>query len=131
VVNSTTEGGILFKNTGAQQLFSGSGTPIATGSYTPTGTSHSVSITYSLTSWAANSPVTMTAVVDGNAAGSASFNLNATAGQYFDIGTYGNANNFIDNFTVTTIAPVPEPATWAMMAGGFGLLLITRRFHRA
>jgi hypothetical protein len=127
VIDPTTEGGILFKNNGGEQLFSGSGTPIATGSYTPVGTSHSVSITYNLNSWTAGSPVTMTAIVDGNAAGSASFNLNGTAGQYFDIGTYGNNNNLIDNFTVTT---VPEPTTWSIAAGGFGLLLVIRRFRR-
>ncbi len=125
VLNSTTEGGILLKNSGQQQIFSG-GSQIGSGSYTPSGTSHVVSITYGLTSWAAGSPVTMSAVVDGNAAGSAAFNLNATAGQYFDIGTYGNNNNLIDNFTVTT---VPEPSSWAIMAGGFVLLFVARRFR--
>jgi len=30
-----------------------------------------------------------------------------------------------------SFAAVPEPATWAMMAGGFGLLFCVRRFRRA
>jgi hypothetical protein len=131
IFSSTTENGIIFKNTGAQQIFNGGSSVTGGGSYTPVGTTHSVSITYSLTSWAPGSAVSMSAVVDGNAAGSSTFNLNGTSGQYFDIGTYGNNNNLIDNFTVTTLAPVPEPATWAMTAGGLGLLLITRRFRRA
>jgi hypothetical protein len=32
--------------------------------------------------------------------------------------------------TASYVTSVPEPTTWAMMAGGFGMLLAARRFHR-
>jgi len=35
------------------------------------------------------------------------------------------------NFTAEYITAVPEPTTWAMMAGGFGMLFATRRFRRS
>jgi hypothetical protein len=127
IFDSATENGILFKNSGLEQIFNNGAGVAGGGSYTPAGVNHSVSITYSLTSWAAGSPVSMSAIVDGNAVGSTTFNLNGTAGQYFDIGTYGNSDNFIDNFTVTT---VPEPSAWAMMLGGFSLLLVSCRARR-
>jgi hypothetical protein len=34
------------------------------------------------------------------------------------------------NLTAEYVTPVPEPATWAMMAGGFGMLFSIRRFGR-
>ena len=34
------------------------------------------------------------------------------------------------NLTASYITPTPEPTTWAMMAGGFGMLLASRRFRR-
>ena len=34
-------------------------------------------------------------------------------------------------FTAEYITSVPEPSTWAMMAGGFGMLFAARRFRRA
>lgn len=128
VLNSTTENGILLKNNGTVQIFNGGSGAGSQPGFTATGVNHLVTLTYDFSSWAAGSLVTMTANVDGTAVGSTSFNWNATSGQYFDIGTYGNANNLIDNFTVTT---APEPTTWVMMAGGFGMLLATRRFRRS
>jgi hypothetical protein len=132
ILNSTTENGILFKNNGGSQVFN-SGTQnggFSPGAYTPGSVNHFVTLTYTFNSWASGSAVNMTANVDGNNLGSDSFNWNATAGQYFDIGTYGNANNLIDNLTVTT---VPEPGTPALVGAGIGLLLVARRglFHRA
>jgi hypothetical protein len=129
ILNSTTENGILLKNNGGVQIYNGGSGPVGSQpGFTPTSVNHLVTLTYNFSSWAANSAVTMTANVDGTAVGSTSFNWNATSGQYFDIGTYQNNNNLIDNFTVTT---APEPTTWAMMAGGFGMLFATRRFRRS
>ncbi len=124
VLNSTTENGILFKNTGVEQIFN-SGSGAGGGSYTPAGTSHVVDVTYNLSSWAVGSPVAMSATVDGNAVGSTTFNLNGTSGQYLDVGTYGNANNNISNFNVST---VPEPGTFSLLGSGFLLLAGLRRW---
>ena len=126
VLNSTTENGILFKNSGVEQIFN-SGSGAGGGSYTPAGTSHVVDVTYNLSSWAAGSAVAMSATVDGNAAGSTTFNLNGTSGQFLDVGTYGNANNNISNFNVST---VPEPGTFTLLGGGFALLAGLRRLRR-
>ncbi len=43
-------------------------------------------------------------------------------------GPSGANSNIIglDNFSYTAAAAVPEPATWAMLAGGFGLLCVRR-----
>jgi hypothetical protein len=125
VLNSTTENGILFKNSGSEQIFN-SGSGAGGGSYTPTSTSHVVDVTYDLTSWAPGSTVAMSATVDGNAVGSTTFTLNGTSGQFLDVGTYGNANNDISNFNVST---VPEPGTFTLLGSGFALLAGLRRFR--
>lgn len=124
ILNSTTESGILFKNSGASQIFNNGASGGTAGSYTPSSVNHLVTIDYNFNSWAAGAPVTMSAIVDGNLVGTDTFNWNATSGQYLDIGTYGNNNNLIDNFMIAT---APEPTTWALVAGGAGLFLFARR----
>ncbi|NIJ06950.1 hypothetical protein FHS31_000532 [Sphingomonas vulcanisoli] len=51
------------------------------------------------------------------------FRANSTTGTLTFVGSAssGDADVGIDNVRITT-APVPEPATWAMMIGGFGLV---------
>jgi len=46
---------------------------------------------------------------------------------YIGIGTYQENGNVISNLQIVT---APEPTTWAMMAGGFSVLMISRRFRR-
>ena len=64
---------------------------------------------------------------------------NVTAFYRIDLGTtsveslqlqFGASSNAILYGTSTPTAPIPEPATWAMMLGGFGLLGATLRRRR-
>lgn len=65
---------------------------------------------------------------------------NVTAFYRIDLGTtsveslrlqFGASSNAILYGSTATMTPVPEPATWAMMLGGFGLLGATlRRRHK-
>lgn len=72
-------------------------------------------------------------VVTGPTQSLSFFGLTSTAG-FTSITLYGGANNFtvFDNVTLATAATaaVPEPATWALMMLGFGLIGASLRSRR-
>jgi hypothetical protein len=124
--SSKTASGIILANNGSVQTFHGSGTAVASASFTPTSDSHVVTLSYDFSSWAAGSPVTLTATVDGQtviSGDSFTWNSAESGANYLNLGTY-QENNLISDFTITT---VPEPASLALM-GGCGVLLFARRF---
>ena len=70
----------------------------------------------------------------GNSSGgSRSLGLSGATGNFWLIGAaFVNADKKIDGFklgsvTLKTVAPVPEPSTWAMMLVGFGLVAAAMR----
>lgn len=77
-------------------------------------------------------------IFDGGVNGSGSF-ANFGLSQYFTAGTTidfavgngGNGYNYDSTFLSASVASVPEPATWAMMLGGFGIAGATLRRRRA
>jgi len=127
VNNANNSAGILFRDTGATAIFNnGTEYGVGEGSITPAGVSHFISITYNFASWAAGSPVTMTATEDGSVVGTDSFTWDY-AYQYIDLGSDtdlpGTDYLLVGNFTIST---VPEPGTCGLLAGGLGLLLAFR-----
>jgi hypothetical protein len=119
-------GGVFLKNNGGVGAFN-NGVQQASGpGFTPASVNHVVTLDYSFTSFAVGAPVSLTAIVDGTTVQTDSFTWQNSY-NYLDIGTYNENGNVLSNFQVVT---APEPTTWAMMAGGFGLLLASRRFRR-
>jgi hypothetical protein len=65
--------------------------------------------------------------------GSRSLNLGTASGNFWLIGAnFANVDKKIDGFklggvTLKTVAPVPEPSTWAMMLAGFALVGVAMR----
>jgi hypothetical protein len=119
-------GGILLANNGGAGAFNnGIQQPNGVG-LTPLTVNHTVVLDYAFTSWAVGAPVTVTAIVDGQTAITDSFTWQ-NAYNYLNIGTYQEPNTISD---LTIVTATPEPTTWAMMAGGFGVLLASRRFRR-
>ena len=52
-----------------------------------------------------------------------SFNQAGASGDLWLIGAaFNNSDGRIDGFKLSAISAIPEPATWAMMIGGFGLV---------
>jgi hypothetical protein len=49
---------------------------------------------------------------------------------YTGVLTSSQISSIDSTLTAEYFTAVPEPSTWAMMAGGFGILLATRRFRR-
>jgi len=130
--SANTASGILLANDGNVQTFHSSATPVLTGSFSPTGSSHVVDLIYQFSSWAAGSPVTLTATVDGTTVISGdSFTWNAaeSGANYLNLGSY-QETNAVSNFEITTLA-IPEPGTYAIAALGAGTLLIWRRMRGA
>jgi hypothetical protein len=128
--SSKTASGIILENNGEVQTFHSSSTAVLSGSFTPTGDSHVVTLTYDFTSWAAGAPVTLTATVDGNTLiSNDSFVWNAaeSGSNFFNLGTYQETNK-VSNFQINTnTAAVPEPATSAVVCLGIAGLFAWRR----
>ena len=116
--------GILLKNDGGAGYTGGTGTSPG---FTVASVNHTVTLNYSFTSWSVGAPVTVTAIVDGQTAATDSYTWQNSY-NYLSIGTYQENGNDINSLEITT---VPEPTTWAMMAGGLGMLLATRRLRRS
>lgn len=131
IFSSTTSDGILFAANGKVQDLVGGGGGQVNG-FAVTG-SYNIVLTYDFTSWAAGSPVTMSASVNGTPALADSFTWNAANGgaNYFGLGAYQTqTGSDIENFEIQTLATqVPEPSTLAMLIGGFGML-ISRKLRR-
>lgn len=66
---------------------------------------------------------------------SGTVSLNLVAGQTYGFNFSGSnfdsANYLVGNLQITDVTAVPEPSTYAMMAGGVGLLLVGQRLRRA
>ena len=96
-----TSAGIIIANNGAATAYN-EGAEGASGSFTPTNTTHVVKLDYQFTSWAAGTPVVVTVFVDGKFVLADSFTWKYSAGaQYMALGTY-QESNLIDNFKVST-----------------------------
>ena len=69
----------------------------------------------------------------GSKSGSRNLNLGNVSGNFWLIGAnFANVDGKIDGFklggvTLKTVAPVPEPSTWAMMLAGFALVAVAMR----
>jgi len=124
--NGGNSGGVFFKNNGGVGAFNNGVQQTSGSGFTPTSVNHVVTLDYSFTSFAAGSGVSLTAIVDGTTVQTDSFTWQNNY-NYLDIGTYNENGNVISSLEITT---APEPSTLAMMAGGFGMLLVTRRFRR-
>ncbi len=118
-------GGVFIKNSGGAGAFNNGVQQTSGPGFTPESVNHVVTLDYSFTSFAAGSAVSLTAIVDGTTVQTDSFTWQNSY-NYLNIGTY-QENNLISNLQIVT---APEPTTWAMMAGGFGVLMISRRFRR-
>jgi hypothetical protein len=79
------------------------------------------------------SPIFATPIPTGPYGSGFSFNnrLTLNAGQAVFFGVNSNGNYFHDSTGLAgTISAVPEPATWAMMIGGFGMVGGAMRYRR-
>ena len=66
------------------------------------------------------------------AGGTRDINPNRLFGDIWLIGAnFTNADGKIDGFKLTNLAVIPEPATWAMMIGGFGFVGAAARRRNA
>jgi hypothetical protein len=128
--SGNTASGILLANDGNVQTFHSSNSVVDSGAFTPTTDIHVVDLIYSFNSWAAGSPVSLTAIVDGNTVVSGdtfAWNASENGANYFNLGTY-QETNAISDFEIMTI---PEPGTYAMACVGIGTLLYWRRLRGA
>jgi hypothetical protein len=127
--SANTASGIILANNGNVQTFHSNSSVASSGSFTPT-LDNALTLNYYFTSWAAGSPVTLTATVNGTtviSGDSFTWNSAESGANYLNLGSY-QESNLIGPITIST---VPEPGSWAMMAGGSGLLLAIRRLRRA
>lgn len=120
-----SSGGIIFQNNGAVQTFHGSSATVNTGSITPGGTTHTISLDYSFTSWSVGSSVSLTATEDGQTVISGDTFTWQNAANYFNLGSY--QENSV--FGAITISTVPEPSSFALL-GAAGLMFVVRNFKR-
>jgi hypothetical protein len=132
--SSKTANGILFADDGNVQTFdAGAGGKQNTTAFTPSaGATYNIVLDYGFSSWAAGSPVTLNALINGTPVLSDSFTwTSAEAGaNYLGLGSYQTEVSDIKNFEIEAPAVVPEPSTWAMVLGGFGMLISSRRLRR-
>lgn len=129
VLNANTASGIIFENNGTVQAFNnGSGVVNLANAFATTSVNHAVTLNYSFNSFAVGAAVTLNAYVDGFSVATNSFTWTQT-GQYMDLGSY-QENNLVDNFSVTTLTPIPEPTSMALL-GASGLLVFARRFFQS
>lgn len=114
---------ILFKDSGVVQSFD---TGVMTNDLAATtivGTTHLVTLTYLFSSFAAGSPVSFTANVDGVDVVTSNFTWDITDDMRMEFQA-NNAGELIDNFVIAT---VPEPSTVGVLLGGVALLTLRRR----
>jgi hypothetical protein len=126
VVDGATDSGLLLRDDGTTTIFQqGAG---GTGT-TPGSTllpSDSVVVDYYYNSFANGSPVTMDAYVNGTLAATENFAW-TNASDYLQLDSDVNGE-LISNFAISTISPVPEPASIGILAiGSLGLLARRRR----
>jgi hypothetical protein len=121
--DSGASGGIIFQNNGGVQTFHGSSATVNTGGIRPAGVTHEITLDYSFTSWSVGSPVSLTAIEDGQTVISGDNFTWQNAANYLNLGTY-QENSVIGPITITT---VPEPGSLAFI-GVSGILVFVRRF---
>ncbi|KQU61756.1 hypothetical protein ASG67_00775 [Sphingomonas sp. Leaf339] len=91
----------------------------------------------SLTSWSAiTAGLTASTTTSGNGTAAQRFNLSNVTGNMWIIGASVNNADTLDAFKLaqitatTAVSAVPEPATWAMMLVGFGMVAGAARYRR-
>lgn len=91
-------------------------------------------LTSSLTSWSTiSSGLTKSINTVSNGAAGQSFAMSGTTGNLWIIGAATAGDKYIDSFKlaqITAVTAVPEPATWAMMLVGFGMVGAAARYRR-
>ncbi len=87
-----------------------------------------ISANFMFSSFAAGSTVNYEILYNGTSEGAGSFTWSGTDENYIGIDGRDSSAVTFDNFSVSTIAPVPEPTTLALFAlGGVGLLIRRRK----
>ncbi len=131
VVNGSTASGLLISQQGLTSIFHNGGNGGTGNSFSDASLTHSLSISYYFNSWAAGSSVVADLDVDGSLVDTQNFTWNGGA-NYISVNAHptqsGESETIVSPLTFST---VPEPGSWAMMAGGSGLLVVIRRLRRA
>jgi hypothetical protein len=129
ISDGNIDNGILFRKTGGTVNFNyGSGTTGGNFATVPGGSTFLVSLTYTFSSFADGSTANVLATVDGTTVVTSSFALDdVSKGGFFMDLENDSTGNKIDNLSVTTIAPVPEPTTACLGLVGLAAIAWRRR----
>ena len=129
VVNGGTASGVLVTQQGGTQLYN-NGSGGAANGFNDSSLTHTISLSYYFSSWAAGAPVAAVLDVDGNQVDTQDFDWNGGA-NYISVNghpTQGGESEVLSG--PLTISTVPEPGSWAMISVGSGALLVFKRLRR-
>jgi hypothetical protein len=132
ITDPGTDAAFLFRQNGGTQAFNnGAGTAAGTFAVgTPLPFTYHVVVEYAFSSFADGTTVSMTAKVDGNTLHTGTYDWAANSGVMFlEVETNSQDRFLVDNLTISTLNPVPEPSVTAFLLPIGALLL--RRSRRA